>query len=175
MAEPLRLSEKYVLAGCCNPRRDDPIVGYFSYDDRIKVHRADCPKLATTDRSRLVSLDWGDILETVASAPSAPEVSLSEIEIAVLRHHRTLGVDYSLKVARDLNLEREAVFECHRRLRADGLLERVEPTMIQYRKGVVPNKWIKHRNHTYYRLTELGAALLKAAEARRGTPDRNGS
>jgi len=31
---------------------------------------------------------------------------------------------------------------------------------MQYRKGIVDNKWVKHRNHTYYKLTEKGTKYL---------------
>jgi len=159
------LKEKYSLARCCKPQLGDRITGYFSHDDHIKVHRSDCPNLIKAEHSRLVTLAWIDISAGTGHPQAGPDITLGELDLAILRHHRDLGVDYSLKVARVLNAERADVFESHRRLRADGLLERVEPTMIQYRKGVVPSKWIKHRNHTYYRLTERGAALLKAADS----------
>ena len=51
-------------------------------------------------------------------------------------------------------------------MREMGLLERVEPLIIQYRKGIVDNKWIKHRNHTYYGLTSKGESYLRYHIAR---------
>lgn len=165
MSETRPLKEKYTTANCCHPSPDQPIVGYFSHDDQIKVHRADCANLAKTDQTRLVTLTWDDIIAAPPRDAKSTNEPLSTLDLAVLRHHRDLGVDYSHKVARTLNCDRQQVFESHRRLRDEGLLERVEPTMIQYRKGIVSNKWIKHRNHTYYRLTERGAILLAQAEA----------
>jgi len=32
--------------------------------------------------------------------------------------------------------------------------------MIRYRKGIVDGKWIKHRHHTYYALTQKGNRVL---------------
>ena len=175
MTDSVELKDKCSLAGCCTPQPDTPIVGYFSHDDHIKVHRSDCANLAKAERSRLVTLLWDDIIEATADEAAPSDVPLEEIDLAVLRHHRDFGVDYSLKVARVLNADRQRVFASHRRLRAGGLLERVEPTMIEYRKGIAPNKWIKHRNHTYYRLTGLGAACLKAAGPSRDTAGAEGS
>lgn len=165
MSSALPLKDKYSLARCCTPQPGDQITGYFSHDDHIKVHRSDCGNLAKAERARLVKLEWDDITLAATLPQDEAEIPLGELDLAILHHHRNLGVDYSLKVARVLNAERAAVFESHRRLRAGGLLERVEPTMIEYRKGIVPNKWIKHRNHTYYRLTERGAARLNAADS----------
>ena len=59
-----------------------------------------------------------------------------------------------------LHVSKQAVFDSHKKMREMKLLKRVEPLMIQYRKGVVDNKWIKHRNHTYYELTDKGNQYL---------------
>jgi hypothetical protein len=158
--ESIRLKDKYALAKCCLPRHGRPIVGYFSYDDVIKVHRRDCPNLAKAEPERLIDLDWADILQPPPEAPAKDFGQLDDADFKVLEHHETFGVDYSLKVARQLNLPRQTAFDRHHKLRDMGLLCRVEPVMIQYRKGVVDNKWIKHRNHTYYELTEKGRRYL---------------
>ena len=57
-------------------------------------------------------------------------------------------------------LDKQTVFDRHRKLREMGLLERVTATMVRYRKGIVDNKWIKHRNHTYFDLTDRGRKYL---------------
>lgn len=160
MDETPRLKEKYVLAKCCSPTCDRPITGYISYDDAIKVHSSDCPNLAKADPERLVRLDWSEILEPAPENPADDYDLLDVTDFRILEHHEALGVDYSLKVARLLNIPRQAAFDRHRKLRNMGLLCRVEPVMIQYRKGVVDNKWIKHRNHTYYDLTARGRSYL---------------
>ena len=85
---------------------------------------------------------------------------LDEIDFKVLKHHLDFGVDYAAVVAKHTHIERAVVFDRHRKLRDLNLLVRVQPKMIQYRKNVVKGKWIKHRNHTYYELTERGKIFL---------------
>lgn len=107
-----------------------------------------------------MDLDWDDILAEADFRPETDYTKLDETDFRILEHHQRYGVDYSLKVARMLSLDRQEVFDRHAKLRDQGLLNRVEPTMIRYRKGIVKNKWIKHRNHTYYELTDKGIAYL---------------
>lgn len=152
----IRIREQFTLANCCAPHCDDNVIGYHSYDDMIKVHRADCPNLANVDRERLVPLEWTDILVAEAFVPDELYRSLEESDLRILALHRKVGLDYSLKVARILRIAKEEVFDRHRKLRSLGLLQRVPKVMIRYRKGIVDNKWIKHRNHTYYELTDKG-------------------
>lgn len=155
------LQNKYTWARCCCPGPNDAITGYFSFDDKIKVHRADCANLAKTDQSRLMALEWHDVLKTEVSLVETDIDDLDDTDFAILQHHRDYDIDYSLKVARMLHIDKELVFERHRKLRTMDLLKRVEPLIVQYRKGVVDNKWIKHRNHTYYQLTTKGLAYLE--------------
>ncbi len=157
----MKLKEDYTLASCCNPAQSDNIVGYYSHNNIIKVHRADCSNLQKADQTRLVSLEWANILTEDTPKPSEDFDGLTETDFAVLLHHANFGVDYSLKVAAVLHIDKQAVFDSHARLRDMGLLERVEPRIIQYRKGIVDNRWIKHRNHTYYDLTSKGRLYLE--------------
>ncbi len=160
MQDTPKLKEKYTASKCCNPRQDDAIVGYCSFDDQIKVHRADCTNLAKADQNRLVQLEWKDIIAIVKFTPDNDFHDLDETDFAILGHHLVYGVDYSQKVARMLYIDRQLVFDRHRKLRDMLLLQRVDPLIIRYRKGIVHNKWIKHRNHTYYELTDRGRAYL---------------
>ena len=161
MAKPIRLKKDYTLAKCCTPAIGDDIVGYYSYDNVLKVHRRDCPNLGKAEKERLVTLKWDDILEERTSfTPDKNYHELDDNDWAVLKHHREYGVDYSIIVARKAGITKQATFDSHRKLREMGLLERIEPRIIQYRKGIVDNKWIKHRNHTYYDLTDKGNSYL---------------
>lgn len=160
MSDPLRLREPYLLAGCCAPCVGDAIVGYHSHDPGIKVHRADCRNLERIEAERLVPLVWADIIAPDGFTPEADYDQLKATDFRVLQHHAEYGLDYSLVVARAVGITKAEAFKCHRRLRQLGLIERIDRLMIQYRKGVVDNKWIKHRNHTYYDLTEKGRAYL---------------
>jgi len=153
--------ENYTPAKCCTPAPPDQIVGYYSYDNVLKVHRADCANLAKAEPERLVRLTWDDVLEQRGEFVPDEDFELLDVtDFAVLAHHETYGVDYSLVVARKLNVSKSDAFACHHKLRDIGLLVRVEPLIIRYRKGIVDNKWIKHRNHTYYELTAKGRAYL---------------
>ncbi|RKX21572.1 MAG: hypothetical protein DRP51_03985 [Candidatus Zixiibacteriota bacterium] len=157
----MKLKDDYILAKCCNPTETDSITGYYSYDNYIKVHKSDCPNVRIADQSRLIELEWPDIIAVDDFVPESDYDELDEIDFLVMNHHKIYGVDYSLKVAAMINVDKKAVFDSHRKLRAMKLLERVKPLMIQYRKGIAKNKWIKHRNHTYYNLTDKGKKYLE--------------
>jgi hypothetical protein len=156
----MRLKEEYVVANCCRPAPDDEIVGYYSHNNIIKVHQLDCPNLAKAEQSRLMTLKWDDIITGGEFQPENDYDKLDKTDFTILNHHRAYGFDYTLKVAAMLNLDKQIVFDRHNKLRGMGLLERVEPRMIQYRKNIVKGKWIKHRNHTYYDLTARGSDYL---------------
>ena len=156
----MNLKEDYILANCCHPAPNDDIVGYYSFINVLKVHKADCPSLQKADQSRLVQLNWKDILASEDFQPDPDYSELSELDFKILKHHLDWGVDYSLKIASMHHLKKQTVFDIHQKLRDMKLLDRVKPLMMQYRKGIAKNKWIKHRNHTYYELTEKGRNYL---------------
>lgn len=157
----MKLKEDYILANCCAPQENDNIIGYYSHNNIIKVHKDDCSNLDKTDSARLVRLEWKDILAPEMSRPDDDYHNLDETDWLIMQHHRTFGVDYSLKVAAMLHIDKQKVFDSHTKLREMKLLERVKPLIMQYRKGIVKNKWIKHRNHTYYELTDRGRNYLE--------------
>ena len=47
-----------VLSKCCQPTRQDPIVGYLSRNRVIKVHRQDCDVLSSLEPERLLPVRW---------------------------------------------------------------------------------------------------------------------
>ena len=157
----VRLKEGYRVAKCCSPRPDDSIRGYFSHDKVIVVHKASCLNLGKTDRARLLSLCWEEILERSDDEPGEDFHQLDELDFEILRHHEKMGIDYSLMVASILKVESQQVFERHGKLKALKLLKRVEKVMVRYRKNIVESKWIKHRNHTYYEITPKGEKYLR--------------
>lgn len=156
----MRLKNEYILAKCCRPASGEPITGYYSHNNIIKVHARGCKNLSGVDAERLVTLEWADITADHESVPGDDYSALDNLDFRILYHHQTLGVDYSLKVAEILHIDKQVVFDRHARLRRMGLLERVEPRIIRYRKSTARGKWIKHRNHTYYDLTEKGRLYL---------------
>ena len=156
-----RLKDEYTLAKCCSPGVDDEIIGYYSYDNLLKVHRKDCPNLAKAEQERLVALEWSDILAETGFEPDSDFDELDDTDFAILKHHLEYDIDYSLMVAKMLSIPKQEAFDRHRKLRDRKLLERVDAVMVRYRKGVVDNKWIKHRNHTYFRLTPRGRQYIE--------------
>ncbi len=156
-----KIRPEYALANCCNPTPAQPVVGFHSHDDIIKLHAADCPNLKNVEQERLIELSWDDILLREQFKPDETYRSLEENDFRILELHLKVGLDYSHKVARLLYLDKQEVFDRHAKLRDMGLLRRVPKLMIRYRKGVVDNKWIKHRNHTYYELTDRGKACVE--------------
>lgn len=157
----MKLKDDYILANCCKPDENVQIVGYYSHDNVLKVHKAGCHNLKKVEPGRLVPLEWRDIIAPDEFQPAPDYNVINETDWNILRHHEKYGVDYSLKVARMLHLEKQKVFDAHAKLRKMGLLERVKKLMMQYRKGIVKNKWIKHRNHTYYKLTTKGIKYIE--------------
>lgn len=159
-AHPIILRKGYSLAKCCSPEPDEPIAGYISYQSKVIVHKAFCPNIKKIKSDRKVLLSWNKILDKEKLKPGPDFLELEELDFRILKHHQVLGVDYSLMLAEILKVSPHQVFEHHRKLRGLKLLERVKKVMIQYRKGIVDNKWVKHRNHTYYRITLKGEKYL---------------
>jgi hypothetical protein len=156
-----RLKNDYVLAKCCHPTVSDRISCYYGHDRIVKVHRHDCHQLTRVEPERLLQLEWQDILEEPPAMPGDDFDELDATDFAVLRHHKHFGIDYSLMVAKMVSIPKNEAFARHQKLRDKKLLRRVEAVMVRYRKGIVDNKWIKHRNHTYYELTEKGEQYLE--------------
>ena len=46
------------LSKCCNPTKEDEIVGIFTKDEKITIHKKNCPNLATVLESRKVVVLW---------------------------------------------------------------------------------------------------------------------
>lgn len=160
----LSLKDDYRLANCCDPQPGDSLMGFLKCDSPlISVHKQDCVNLAKVAPDRLISLSWDEIImdKTEKTIPECGDfTALDKIDFEILKHHKDMGNDYAAVVAKMTGIDRATVFNRHRKLRDLGLLKRVEPLIMQYRKGIVKGKWIKHRNHTYYELTPRGEEII---------------
>lgn len=175
MSKGKRLKEGYKLAGCCFPEPDDSIKGYFSHTNVIVIHKSTCGNLRKTEPDRLISLSWEEVLEKPEEKPGREFYELDELDFAILQHHQTMGIDYSLMVAKILSIQPQLAFKLHKKLKGMGLLKRVEKVMVQYRRNIVDNKWIKHRNHTYYQITPKGKWYLDFFASQKGRPNKDDS
>ena len=166
--DELKFKEGYHRAKCCSPQPHDSITGYFSYNNVMIVHKSSCSNLKKVESKRLLSLFWDEILEKEEENAGEDFFQLDQLDFLILQHHKVLGIDYSLMVASILQIEPEEAFKRHKKLKDLKLLERVGKVMIQYRKNIVDNKWIKHRNHTYYGITPKGEKYLNSYLTQKG-------
>ena len=176
---------EYRLARCCTPREPDHIVGLLKQDEDVDLvilrHHLDLgpdyaavvarrTELVTQPRSRAPTmiqrglwsgfvgprLRGGDKKERGGDRPFPCHARVGG-------HPRMNGwasPPLRAGVTTKGTLLGQPRFVRHRRLRDPGLLRRVQPRIIQYRKGIVDGTWIKHRNHTCYGLTDMGKAVL---------------
>ena len=158
----------YNIAKCCAPQAETPIIGYFKADGTITVHGSACQQVNDLLPERLLEVSWREIQDAQPPEPSSEVIAevaaLDETDYFILKHHQELGMDYSIVVAETLRIPLEEMHQRHRKLRTLGGLKRVEGRIIHYRKNIVKGKWIKHRNHTYYELTQKGSQWIDAFE-----------
>ncbi len=58
----------YSYAKCCNPIPGDPVIGYITVGEGIKIHRKTCPNLlniTAKDENKLVSVQWPEAESTL--------------------------------------------------------------------------------------------------------------
>jgi GTP diphosphokinase / guanosine-3',5'-bis(diphosphate) 3'-diphosphatase len=46
------------LSKCCEPKPDDEILGFYTKDGKITVHKKDCPNLSTLDQKKKAKVSW---------------------------------------------------------------------------------------------------------------------
>ncbi len=159
---------KYKLSNCCSPVLGDTIVGYLKDSGEISVHKEVCQNITNLQAERILHITWEDI-QDYKNYDAEEKIDedfylLEDVDYRILKHHQQMGIDYSIAVARDVGIPLEDCFKAHRNLKDMNFLKRVEKVMIRYRKNTVKHKWIKHRNHTYYELTEKGEKFIEFYE-----------
>ena len=88
---------------------------------------------------------------------------MNELEKKIVLTIYKIGPTFISKLANRILENQNEVRECIRILIKDKILERVENIMVQY-KTKEANVVVKHRNHTYYKLTKLGEKKAKELE-----------
>ncbi len=71
-------SMKMQIAGCCLPVHGDPIVGFITRGEGVRVHRADCPNIRG-QKTRKIEVYWDD----------GTEERTYDTDIVVLSHDRS--------------------------------------------------------------------------------------
>lgn len=80
---------------------------------------------------------------------------MSELEKKIIVAIDRIGPTFISKLANRMLENQNDVRECVKKLSKEKILERVENIMVEY-KTKEDNVVVKHRNHTYYKLTKLG-------------------
>lgn len=55
------LQKKYIMAECCHPIPGDDVLGYMDENDRIIIHKRQCPvaaKLKSSYGNRIIATEW---------------------------------------------------------------------------------------------------------------------
>ena len=55
------LQKKYIMADCCHPIPGDDVLGYIDENDRVIIHKRQCPiaaKLKTSYGNRIIATEW---------------------------------------------------------------------------------------------------------------------
>ncbi|MGL5595343.1 MAG: DUF2250 domain-containing protein [Cetobacterium sp.] len=88
---------------------------------------------------------------------------MSELEKKIVLTIYKIGPTFISKLANRILENQNEVRECIKELIKSKLLERVENIMVEY-KTKEANVVVKHRNHTYYKLTKNGEKKAKELE-----------
>ena len=87
----------YSYAKCCNPIPGDPVIGYITVGEGIKIHRKTCPNLlnlSIKDESKLVPVQWPEnenslfVAGITVMGEDAPGL-LNEISHAIVSYQNT--------------------------------------------------------------------------------------
>lgn len=88
---------------------------------------------------------------------------MSELKKKIVLTIYKIGPTFISKLANRILENQNEVRECVKELIKNKLLERVENIMVEY-KTKEANVVVKHRNHTYYKLTKNGEKKAKELE-----------
>lgn len=99
------------------------------------------------------------LFQSLLNAGIIDEEKEDERDIEILEYIHSLGPEYTLNLARNLNADIPEIRKRVEILLGKGLLTRVEGTMLEnYHRQ---EGWDKHMNHTYYDLSREGKLYLR--------------
>lgn len=64
------------LAGCCNPSRGDPLVGFITRGRGVSVHKKNCPNISGLSPERVIDVSW----ERGGAEPMVVEVCVRAVD-----------------------------------------------------------------------------------------------
>ncbi len=88
---------------------------------------------------------------------------MNQLETKIILTIYSIGPTFISKLANRILENQNEVRECIKKLIQNKILQRVENVMVEY-KTKEENVVVKHRNHTYYKLTKLGEKKAKELE-----------
>ena len=106
------LQKKYIMAECCHPIPGDDVLGYMDENDRIIIHKRQCPvaaKLKSSYGNRIIATEW----DTHKSLSFLVYISVQGIDNVGLLNEITQVISRQLNVnIRKLEIEtNDGIFE----------------------------------------------------------------
>lgn len=106
------LQKKYIMAECCHPIPGDDVLGYMDENDRVIIHKRQCPvaaKLKSSYGNRLIATEW----DTHKSLSFLVYISIQGIDSVGLLNEITQVISRQLSVnIRKLSMEtNDGIFE----------------------------------------------------------------
>jgi GTP pyrophosphokinase len=106
------IQKKYVMAECCHPIPGDDVLGYIDYDDKVIIHKRQCPvaaKLKSGFGNRIIATEW----DTHKKLSFLVYIYIKGIDSVGLMNEVTQVISRQLNVnIRKLNIEaNDGIFE----------------------------------------------------------------
>ena len=106
------LQKKYVMADCCHPIPGDDVLGYIDENERVIIHKRQCPiaaKIKSSYGNRIIATEW----DTHKSLSFLVYIYLKGIDCVGLLNEVTQVISRQMNVnIRKLNIETDdGIFE----------------------------------------------------------------
>lgn len=121
------------FAKCCNPKYDNPIVGYVTTYGYIAVHKSDCRSLKRNISSRAIEVSWADSMHKTSRKYAARIIVEANNRIGLLRDIAAVIanmeiniVDVALMEKKDNFIKRVFILEVEDYEILDQLVDHIE-------------------------------------------------